>query len=266
MTGNTRPPAPEATVAPPGAGGPAAQDAAVQSNRQRLAGRWRSWRWPLLVATVVVAVVLSEVAHRRNRSGVVIAAAAVGGLATLTRPEALLAMVALPLFWLGRGRCGRRMIAPFAAALLLAVAPYVVGMRVATGCWGITMKAHYNLAKAEAYRGRSSYGDARAAWGAALQEFRDEGGALVPQRLAAAGSPWRSVVSVEGVTRWRDNLVRGVSQVPRPDLVWGVIGILGLVLPGSGRRRGKLLAAGTALPFLSVPLFLVPVGRFFHAC
>lgn len=58
MTGNTRPPAPEATVAPPGAGGPAAQDAAVQSNRQRLAGRWRSWRWPLLVATVVVAVVL----------------------------------------------------------------------------------------------------------------------------------------------------------------------------------------------------------------
>ena len=207
---------------------------------------------------VIAGTMLLVRATSRAHDGTGALAGLVAALAALTRPETLLAFAALP-FAAGPGARRPRIV--FAATLLLLLAPYVLAFHSATGVWNVSLKAPLNLLKVGAYSTQPDYAQARAAWGRTLDGLRTADGELDPRRIAEAADAGRFVRDGDFVAWWAEHARDGVAQTPVALRIGFAVSLLALLLPGPG-VRWRRIAATVSLPFLAVPVFLVPIGRF----
>jgi len=213
------------------------------------------------LALVVATVVLAAQALPAGRARLAAAAGIVAGLAALTRPESLAASALLPALGLRGGRAPRRAVLAYVGLLVLTVAPYVIALHSASGIWALTLKPHWNLLKYDAYDSATDrYGDMREAWARAIDELRGDSGEPDPRRIAAAADPGSFLRSGDALHHWIGHARKSAERTPPLVLALGAFALAGLALPGSRRSAG--LAAISAVPFLAVPVFVHPVGRF----
>jgi hypothetical protein len=196
----------------------------------------------------------------RRSVGLGVAAGVTAALAVLTRPESLLAFVAVP-FAMGLRRPGRRPMLAYAATAALLLAPYALAFHAVTGAWGVSLKAHLNLRKVAIYSAQADYSESRAAWGRELDGMRDPDGNLDPERIAHAADPASFVREGDFLAWWLDHSRQAIVATPRALTAGFALALIALFLPGPGRRERRI-AALLSLPFLVVPVFLVPIGRF----
>ncbi|MCA9753345.1 MAG: glycosyltransferase family 39 protein [Gemmatimonadetes bacterium] len=214
-----------------------------------------------LTATVG-ALVLGVEAFARRRPGLAAVAGLLAGLAALARPEALGALLPLPFLAVFRRRASIRETWIFTAALALPLAPYVIALHDASGTWALTLKTHWNLRKFEVYQGApDDYQDMRDAWGRAIDEMRDAQGDVDPRRVAAAADPRKFFLSGEALVHWFGHARASASRASPTGVIVTGLGLLGLALAVRNRPAARI-ATLSAVPFLAVPLFVHPVGRF----
>ncbi len=213
------------------------------------------------LALVPGTVLLAEVAFHRNRVWLAALAGGAAALSALTRPETTLAALGLIVLALARRRRPRSVLA-FVAVLVIGVSPYVAGLKAESGVWGLSLKPRYNLLKAAVYQGPGTYEDQRKAWGEVLDRFRDAEGHLDPRRIAGAVNLGQFVFSKNVAIAWLGHVAQGARSI-RPDFaLLLVLGAVGLALRDRRSDSTRLPAVVAALPFLAVPVFLNPVGRF----
>ncbi len=185
-------------------------------------------------------------------------AGAAAGLGVLIRPETILAAALVPLATpISRAR---RALVLYAGAAAVVIAPYVIGLHAASGVWGLSLKPAMNITKQEIYTASPDYASSRRNWEERMQSFENDAGTLDPRRLAGAASPREYFASGAAWIAWIDHAWTGLRSLD--GLGWGIAALsaLGLFLPGPGRMRALFLALSA--PFLAVPLFVVPLGRF----
>lgn len=190
-----------------------------------------------------------------------VAAGLIGGLACLTRPEALAAMPFFPLLALGIRPRARHFV--FVGILGLVILPYVVALHQASGTWAFSLKPAMNLYKLQVYEKAyetGTYYQARQDWDVALRAVSDSSGKLNPRLLAEAAKPYMNLTPGDWVRSWLDHFKAGFDQTTRLDRGFAILGAIGLAIPGHSRARMAFVLF--ALPFVGVPLFVNPLGRF----
>lgn len=209
---------------------------------------------------VMASAVCLEVALRHPGFATRITAGLLGGLGVLTRPENLLAAVALAAFALVRGPTGRRAAAVFMVGVSLVVLPYVVGLRVASGVWSLTLKPY--IAVNEVYRSAPDYVEGRVFWDTYWEQLHDDQGRLEPRALVESLSLRSRMKVSQPIRDWRQHVA-----VAAHGSSWGykalwALGLLGLLWP-SRFARGRVTAVLASLPLLVVLFVHPPTDRFF---
>ncbi|MGQ0723484.1 MAG: tetratricopeptide repeat protein [Candidatus Eiseniibacteriota bacterium] len=214
---------------------------------------------------LVVATAVSSVWSARG-GGVraAIIAGAAGGLAVLARPETVLAVGPLGLLAVvAAGSRRARHAAAFALPALALVGPYVVALHSASGVWGLSLKPQINEAKIAVYREAVPYLERRARWNDLMAELQDENGEWDPRAVAAAADPAGSRPSPDFARQWMTNLREGFLRANPAFTAFVALGLLGLAASARRARLETMAAAITLLPFVTVPAFATPTGRFF---
>lgn len=217
---------------------------------------------PALLVVAAYLLVRDRPARRKPRASPslynVMVAGFAGGLAALTRPESLLAVPILP--FVVHGLRPRRDHFAFLVAAGLVLSPYVLGLHQASGVWGLSLKPAMNLYKSAVYERAGAYYQGRAAWGAAVKAMSDDDGEFDPRKLVAAAAPYSNRAASTTLAEWGGHLKMAIRQTRTETSLLAVLGAIGLLLPGE--VRGRVLFVTLSLPFLAVPLFVNPLGRF----
>ena len=209
----------------------------------------------LLSATALLALRSSNAKSHQAWSS--FGAGCAGGLAILTRPEFLVAIP--PIAVISLGLSVRRCHLLFAAGVLLVVAPYVIALHQASGTWQLSLKPAMNIIKQDVYTEEEDYGKARARWAGVLRSLQNENGETDPRKLANSAST-SEYMRGDAVGNWRSHANLGVENLSKIKRVLAVLGVIGLLF--FGPLRGRFLFASLALPILTMPFFVTPMGRF----
>ncbi len=207
------------------------------------------------------AVIGLEAAVRSGRLRWAAVAGLAGAIATLSRPETAISMPLYALIaLLARGRPWKAVLV-CTAVFTLAVAPYAIAFRNASGVWGLSIKPHINILKIQVYGEGGDFADRRVRWDAYQEQFSDSEGRLDPRPVVEAANPAEYFLGPDAARTTVSNFAYAFRRDPFwVNLLW-IVGIGGLIL-GKRPLRERAYGLVFALPVVSAAMLFPPVERY----